>query len=273
MMAIADAGGTKTDWRVIDQGQITQLTAAGINATSGDLAHLAAAVPEALRQRTFDHVHFYVAGWSASQKEVFHQALCSGLKAKNVSIYPDTLAAARALLGDQSGWVGILGTGSAAIHYDGHRIDDRKPSLGYQLGDEGSGVDLGKRLVRSFLRKQWNDKLSAMIRQQFPDLRESDVLTELYHNNNAKTFFSEFVPFLAQNQNNPQMYQLVETCFDDFFQGYFGAPFPQEISFSGSVAFNFGNILNAAARKRSIRIKRIIQSPIAGLTIYHQQHG
>ena len=43
------------------------------------------------------------------------------------------------------------------------------------------------------------------------------------------------------------------------------------VHFTGSVAFYFGNILRQVAADKNIAVKNIIESPIAGLTLYHHQ--
>lgn len=60
------------------------------------------------------------------------------------------LAAARASCGMEEGVVCILGTGANACHYDGENITERMISLGYALGDEGSGNYIGKLTLKAF---------------------------------------------------------------------------------------------------------------------------
>ena len=272
MVAIADAGGTKTDWRIINNGVISQFVSAGFNASTDVLEALKLSIPQEIQEMEFDEVHFYVAGGNDQNKERLSYQISDTITSKLVNVYPDTLAVARSLLNHSPGWVGILGTGSAAIHYDGAKLDARKASLGYILGDEGSGVDLGRRFVSAYLRGKYDVHLTNQIKEHFPEFTETLTLTEVYQNGAAKSFLGQFAAFLGQNQSQPAIYRLVEKTFHSYFEGYFGGNLPEEMSFSGSIAFNFGNILNAVAKSKSIRIKRIIQSPIAGLTLYHQNH-
>lgn len=271
-IAIVDAGGTKTDWRIINNGVINQFVSAGFNASTDESEALKLSIPQEIQELEFDEVHFYVAGGNEQNKERLANQISNIITSKLVNVYPDTLAVARSLLNQSSGWVGILGTGSAAIHYNGATLDDRKASLGYILGDEGSGVDLGRRFISAYLRGQLDVHLTKQINENFSELSEAQTLTEVYQNGAAKSFLGQFAAFLGQNQNQPAIYRLVEKAFHSYFEGYFGGNLPEEMSFSGSIAFNFGNILNAVAKAKSIRIKRIIQSPIAGLTLYHQNH-
>ncbi len=56
------------------------------------------------------------------------------------------LLLAELLLGDEPGFAAILGTGTNSCLYDGNDITLNIDSLGYFLGDEGSGCFIGKRI-------------------------------------------------------------------------------------------------------------------------------
>ena len=85
-------------------------------------------------------------------------------KAK-ANVYPDTLAACHALFGRNAGVACILGTGSNACVYDGEKITQSIVSLGFMLGDEGSGCHIGKRIVHDyFYGKRLSDLLKKTAR-------------------------------------------------------------------------------------------------------------
>jgi glucosamine kinase len=44
-----------------------------------------------------------------------------------------------------------------------------------------------------------------------------------------------------------------------------------KVHFTGSVAFYFSDILRQVANDKGITVKNILESPIAGLTLYHKQ--
>ena len=100
----------------------------------------------------FIEVHFYTPGCSsASSFDILESSLTSFFVNANVIIKTDLCAAARAVYKDSPLFVSILGTGSNTAFYNGDSIDQLKPSLGYVLGDEGSGASLGRLLLRSYL--------------------------------------------------------------------------------------------------------------------------
>lgn len=69
-----------------------------------------------------------------------------------VHVELDLLGAARGLLGHSDGFVGILGTGANSGLFVGGKIVQNIDSLGYILGDEGSGCYIGKQLLSTYLR-------------------------------------------------------------------------------------------------------------------------
>ena len=42
------------------------------------------------------------------------------------------------------------------------------------------------------------------------------------------------------------------------------------IHFTGGVAFYYSNLLRQVANDRGVRVQNILESPIAGLTLFHQ---
>ncbi|MFH6982897.1 N-acetylglucosamine kinase [Marinoscillum luteum] len=278
MILIADAGGTKTDWRLLDDKQISQFTSRGFNLKTQEFDTYLRELPmELAGLKGISRIYFYTAGLVTEQD-------AQRINARLESFYPgakshsfsDTLGAARSLFAAQAGYVCLLGTGAGAALYDGQEIAERVPSLGYILGDEGSGADLGRSLLQTYLRQGLPADLQDTFKAQFSELNEAAVLEVVYKQPGANAFLAQFVPFIVEHQNHPFVYQLVSGGFHRYFQAFFpdkekyqGAPF----RFIGSVAHLLSNILRRVASGYGYRIDLIAQSPIAGLTLYHQEHG
>ena len=125
MILIADAGGTKTDWRLIDGDQVSQFQSAGLSLSLKEqfVENLPAEIPRQINQ-----LNFYGAGLAEPQdQEHLKDLLAQSFSADRIAVYPDTLGAARAVHGHAAGWLGILGTGSAAVYYDGQEITQLVP--------------------------------------------------------------------------------------------------------------------------------------------------
>jgi len=273
MILIGESGATKADWRLIDDsGGVQQFQQKGFNAATHDpaefLRELETLIPEPERVKK---VYLYAAGVSDGVRSPLTKTFHTVFHDATIYVETDLLAAARGLLGNEPGMVGILGTGANLCQYDGYKIIQRIPPLGYILGDEGSGSYMGRKLLARFLRKQFNSSLLAQINAYFNGIEEEEVIRQVY-GRPSNTYLASFSRFLIENQNEREVYQLIHRCFHDYFDA-FGVRKELRYGFAGSVAFLCGNILRKVAAERGIALDLIVQSPIAGLTLYHQENG
>ncbi|NNE55774.1 MAG: N-acetylglucosamine kinase, partial [Flavobacteriales bacterium] len=181
------------------------------------------------------------------------------------------LGAARALCGDKPGIAAILGTGSNSCLYDGEYIIKNIPSLGYVLGDEGSGAYIGKKFLGDVLSGKAPEELKTRFDKKF-NLTKDKVLENIYMQPFPNRFLASFTRFLYQNLDIAYTKGLIRDCFQDFFdqrikryEGFGEMP----VHFVGSVGFNFSAILREVAEDNQIEIGQILQAPIAALTLYH----
>ena len=149
MILIADSGSTKTDWCIVENGELIQrIFTKGTNPffqSEEEISHEieTALLPE-LKTDELEAVYFYGAGCGFPDKIVMvHRAITKHLKVKgDVEVATDMLAAARGLCGREAGIACIMGTGSNSCYYDGKEIVANVSPLGFILGDEGSGACL-----------------------------------------------------------------------------------------------------------------------------------
>ena len=103
---------------------------------------------------TVNHIRFYGAGCSGQWNSIVQNVLARVFpQASTIKVDSDLMAAARALFGERAGIACILGTGSNSCMFDGDRIVDNVPPLGYILGDEGSGAVLGKLFLNALFKR------------------------------------------------------------------------------------------------------------------------
>ena len=224
MILIADSGSTKTDWCVVEKGELVQqIFTKGTNPffqseeeISNEIA--TALLPE-LKTDEFDAIYFYGAGCGFPDKiAVVHRALTKHLKVKGeVEVATDMLAAARGLCGRESGIACIMGTGSNSCYYDGQNIVANVSPLGFILGDEGSGACLGKLMVGDLLKNQMTPELKEKFLQQF-NLTPADIIDRVYRKPFPNRFLASLSPFLSQNINEPCVHDLVLNSFKAFFK-------------------------------------------------------
>jgi len=275
MILIADSGSTKTDWCLVENGQVVQrILTKGTNPFFQSQEEISQEVEEALLPQVKDYsiesVFFYGAGCAFPEKnEIVRLAIAQHIKA-SVEVGSDLLAAARALCGKNSGIACILGTGSNSCFYNGEEIVDNVSPLGYILGDEGSGAVLGRLLVGDCLKNQLSPELKEKFLNQF-QLTPAMILENVYKKPFPNRFLAHLSPFLAQNIENPQVHQLVLNSFKSFFvKNVMQYDYQHnKVHFVGSVAVNYKDVLFEAAEELHIQIGTIIKSPMEGLVAYH----
>mgnify|MGYP006141889185 FL=1 len=159
MILIADGGSTKTSWCLVDAAsEKIFFKTEGYNpffvTEEYMVQSLKKFLPQNLPYQKIKALHFYGSGAHAeAQAEVLLRALSTIFTETDVTVYHDMLAAARSLLGKKKGFAAILGTGTNTCIYDGQQITHQIDSLGFILGDEGSGIAIGRRLLSAYIRK------------------------------------------------------------------------------------------------------------------------
>lgn len=280
MILLADSGSTKTDWCVVEQGELVQqLSTKGINPffeSQEEIAQeVAAYLVPYLQGATLESVHFYGAGCTLEKAPIVHSAITSQLTVTGmVTVNTDMLAAARSMCGHQPGIACILGTGSNSCLYDGSKIVSNVSPLGFILGDEGSGAVLGRLLVGDILKNRTSPVLKEKFLTQY-ELTLPAIIDRVYRQPFPNRFLAGLSPFLAQNLNEPSIRLLVLNSFNAFLQrNVMQYAYQQHsVHFVGSVAFYYQEILRQAAQDLGIQIGAIIQSPMQGLIAFHnQQH-
>ena len=278
MILIADCGSTKIDWCLIENGKVAkQVFTSGINALLMSEEQIRQTIADELvpeiKEYEIDSVYYYGAG-------CLFDDICANVRraiaanipsAKTIEVDTDLLAAARALCGKNPGIACIMGTGSNSCYYDGVKIVDNVSPLGYILGDEGSGAVLGKLLVGDVLKNQLPAALCEKFLKKY-DLDRQKIIEGVYKKPAANRFLASLSPFLLENIEEPAVHRLVLNAFKAFFvrnienyEGYKTMP----VSFVGSVAYYYRDVLEEAASSLGIKIGTVIKSPMEGLIKYH----
>lgn len=278
MIIIADSGSTKTAWRILqNETKIEQATGLGLNpyylSSERILEEIDTGFLKDYKNAEFQ-LFFYGSGCASQEKKKLMKDLFqSVLKNAQIEIYDDMLGAARATCNKEEGITCILGTGSNSCFYDGENVVKNIPSSGFILGDEGSGSFMGKVLMGDFIRGSMPEKISDKLLKRF-ELNRDMILDNVYHQPQANKFLAQFGKFIFQNLKDPYCSKLVVDTFDQFFVKYvmnYERYNEVNVHFVGSIAFYFSDLLRKTAKKHGIRVKNILENPIAGLTLYHQK--
>ena len=279
MILIADCGSTKTDWVLCDaEGVVARAKTQGLNPThqDSDKIHeiLSSELSDEFISQNPDKIFFYGAGCAYElANNRMREALEGIFNTKEIHINSDLLAAARALCRHDEGIACILGTGSNSCFFDGEKIIENTPSLGYILGDEGSGAHLGRQLISDCLKKQLPKELREKFFEQY-NLDLATILEKTYHSSLPNRWLASFTPFLAEHKNKPEIKALVKNCFTQFFKRntmiYRRSWIP--IHIIGSVGVNFSDEIKETAESLGLSIGNIVDSPMSGLIEYHKQN-
>lgn len=281
MIAIVDGGSTKCDWVILENtGKVSQKTeSVGFNPNiiSADL------IPQEIEKNPhlfliknqLDYVYFYGSGCGTAENALLVETqLQKVFPYSKVTVKEDLTAAAYAAYKGKPAIVCILGTGSNSCYFDGKSVRRDLPSLGFLIGDEGSGSAIGKHLVRRFFMK----KLPQDLHQEFVEtyhLTIDDAIKNMYHNPRANAYLAEFNKFVIQRKQHPYFQNMVFDEMKNFFE-YQVLPYEEareaEINFIGSIAYYYEDVLRAAAAELNLTVGHIVQKPIESLVEFHQKY-
>jgi glucosamine kinase len=175
------------------------------------------------------------------------------------------------LLQREPGFAAILGTGTNTALYDGQQITMNVDSLGYFLGDEGSGTHIAKKLLRDYMRRQMPGDMHNAFGQAYPMDKET-VLDTLYNDALPNRFLASFAPFASDNRSHDYIRGLVRSCFVEFFEQLVTRyPDYQNFTFNcvGSIGFIFQDLLTDVCKQFDMAVGNFMQEPINALVDYH----
>jgi N-acetylglucosamine kinase-like BadF-type ATPase len=280
MMLIADSGSTKTDWRLVDQnGDIHQCRTVGLNPYfTSDAEYLDALTegPATLAPtEAILTVHFYGSGVSNdTQKHRVSGLLKKVFVRAHLHVEHDLLAAARAACGTNEGLVVILGTGANSCTFDGAKITENIMSLGYILGDEGSGADLGKRWIAALLNQRVPNELADAFFKSYAFSAEQ-VIQRVYRGEQPNRFLASFAPFISKHRKHPYFIDLITGAFNELFERYikrYPAYRETPIHVCGSVGYYLAPVFSKVAEAHQAHVGTFLKDPVAALTLYHIEH-
>ena len=280
MRLIIDAGSTKMEWILLDGDVVKQrFQTEGFNPNYAEkqcLENMVSFVETqclASQKTEIQSIHYYGTGCGNEQnclliKEVFLHHFPNA----ETSVTHDLMAACHAVLGHEKGIACILGTGSNSCVYDGADIIEKAVSLGYMVGDEGSGMHIGREVVRAYFHGFMPKDLSQIFKSEY-HLELKDFIQHLYHEDQPSKYLASFAKFAGENQSHPYIKGLVKGCFKAFIEAFilrYKDGKSLKISFIGSVAFHFQDLLKESLMEYGLSLGEIMQAPAEGLIRYYQ---
>lgn len=273
MILIADSGSTKTSWATVqgtNVGDVIQTK--GINPVRDkeeSIRQVISTLDIAPRQE-IQEIFFYGAGCIPPYSTTVKRLLQMQYPNAKVHVESDMLGAAIALCGHHEGIASILGTGANSCLFNGTRIQQQTPALGFILGDEGSGAALGKRLVGDIFKKQLPEELCQAFDKEV-GLTQTEIIDRVYRQPQANLFLASLVPFLDRHQDHPSINALVIEEFARFIHrnilNYQRPDLP--VNFVGGLTQSFGKQLQQAVKQEGLQMGKTIQKPIISMAEYH----
>lgn len=280
MLLIADSGSTKTSWRLIDaDNPARDFSTIGYNPyymktveirkdLTDNLLGQLGFPPELIKA-----VYFYGAGCSSEpQNKIVRDALNAVFLNSSNHVEHDLLAAARAACGREAGIACILGTGANSCVYDGKDIIDNIPALGFTIGDEGSGAQLGRSLVKAYFYREFPSDLHDIFQKQY-QLTKVDFLANVYQKPSPNRYVAQFSRFYTDQKEHPFIQKLLRKNFEEFLSRHvikYEKHQDWPINFIGSIAFYFKDILIEIMEELNMKPGRFIRNPMDMLTEYHR---
>lgn len=274
---VVDGGSTKCHWLAFGDGPDVLFASPGLNPLMLNFNEIVSRFLQAAEGREVglvDEIYYYGAGCIGGEvNSKVAKALSQVFGCQSVVVYSDILGAARATLGRSSGIACILGTGCNSCHYDGENIVSNIPPLGYILGDEGSGADIGKRIVADALKGLFDNDLTSAF-WKFAGCGYRDIIGHVYSEPHANAYLARFARFAIEHIDNASIESIVRERMAMFLsRNVLLYPEPVRrggVGFVGGIAANFDGLLREVCADSGVSVRSIVETPISGIRLYHE---
>lgn len=276
MILILECGSTKSDWSLL-KPDIEPITFSdhGINPSTLSKKKVDRYIRKGSDRledpAAVSRIYHYGAGVSgAKQQKLLGKIYRTYFPNADLFLHDDMLAAARATLGDKNGIVCILGTGSNSCYFDGEKVRANYQGLGYLIGDEGGGVDIGTRLIKLY----YSESLPQPVRKDLDEYLadRSSFVKKLYSHRKPNRFLASFTPIAARHQNQPEVKAEIQASFEALIKNYL-KKYPDidklPVNFVGSISKHFREILSETLEEQGLRAGRFVTRPMLELEKYH----
>lgn len=283
-MVIGEVGGSSSRWALLHEAQqgvvlpVKGRPILGFNPLNGDARSFTTDLREAAGLYAAPmlqaaEVVVYGAGCGTeARRAVMREALAALWPLARIQVETDLLGAARGLAGSKPALIVILGTGMNAGAYDGNQLSTPMPSLGWVLGDEASGADIGRCLLQdAFHRRIPEDLHVALFGLHGPPI--ADVLEQVYRSLFPARAMAAYTVRLAEWIDAPYVRELLRGRFHalaDLLTGYFTPDQRRTVHATGSVAYGFRELLAECLLERGMTLTVVEPDPLPGLVHYHR---
>lgn len=281
---VGDVGGSSSRWALLfDDGSVQRYGTerkrlVGFNPAVGPSTAFEREVGHILRQAFADdgkpkRVVVYGAGCGSPERAArMKTAVSRMLGTRNVSVDTDLMGAVRSTLGNGSGLVLILGTGMNAGWFHRGRLQTPMPSLGWMIGDEGSGADIGKHLLHDAMHGLVPKEVMRQVfsRARIDRTTMNAIMTA--ERPNAELAGLAWRSSKCERSNyTDELLASRFTALADLLDRYFAQRKAHAVHAVGGIAQAFNKHLELALGARGFRLVGTVADPMEGLIAWHQQ--
>lgn len=272
---IADSGGTKTDWAYITDDGSRYFKGSGLHPAYMTSDEMIQAIKQTVAE-TPDEIFFYGAGCHGdAPAEKVRLALAGVFPDARINVTDDLTGVARAHLQQDEGLIAALGTGSICGRYQSGEIITRSAALGYAIGDEGSGADLGRAALKSYFRRELNSETSELVADRLGETSYSTWMDKIYGSDRPNRKLASVAGLVFVEPLTDNLRQLINDRFTSFVESQFKSLKPkqnEQIVCTGTVAAAHANLLQDVFSRLGYDLVHIREGVINGLTRYHAFH-
>jgi glucosamine kinase len=272
-IGIADCGSSKCQWAFISNGIVSEIISEGYNPHINEDIVLTNAIRQTpgLQKEIGESetLYFYGAGCKSQIEQLHLNTILKEFNANaKIQVSHDLDGAVLSLCRGEKGIACILGTGSNAAYFDGNAISQKYPSLGYILGDSGSGSWIGRHFIKDYFTGKVPEELLTEI-DILPNLDE--VIKKVYKGALPNKYLASFAKLLFPIRKTKYINQLITNGLNEFLDLYV-IPMAHDqntqVHFTGSIAWFYREELLAVCKEKKLKTGRIIKEPIHGLVEY-----
>lgn len=276
MILILECGSTKSDWSLLaPESETITFSDHGINPSTLSKKKVDQYIRKGSERlddpASISKIYHYGAGVSgAKQQKLLDKIYRTYFPNAELFLHDDMLAAVRATIGDEKGIVCILGTGSNSCYFDGEVIRANYQGLGYLIGDEGGGVDIGTRLIKLYYSDSLPDEVRNDLDEHLAD--RSGFVKKLYSHRKPNRFLASFTLVASRHRNHPAVKAEIHASFEALIKNYL-LKYPEidklPVNFVGSISKHFREILSETLEEHGLKVGRFVTRPMLELEKYH----
>lgn len=272
---VGDIGSTKSSW-YISGDHHRHINLPGFNpivhgVETGE--KIINALANQIKDELPADIYYYGAGVvDVRTADSVRHLLSKEFPSSQLHVSTDLEGAARASCGLEEGTIAILGTGSHAAIYDGLHITRQANALGYILGDEGGGSDIGKALVQAYFYNQMPEIIRVEM-QKILHQGRAHFLKELYTSATPNQYLGELGKVAAGFDNHPWIEELITERFSLFVRRHL---IPLEpigpVHVLGSIGSIFARLIEKELNRNELKAGLFIRDPSYRLFEMHMNY-